>query len=100
MTSSLDLPRFGYKFACSFNTVDTSVIECYKGDCILRGKTVDKNELLEQIQFIESNYDHEEDNFVPMLCRVYGYENIYIDERMVDYTYDRDVKKIFKTIRD
>ena len=35
-----------------------------------------------------------------MLCRVYGYENIYIDESMVDYTYDRDVKKLFKTIRD
>lgn len=49
---------------------------------------------------IESNYDHEEENFVPMLCRVYGYENIYIDESMVDYTYDRDVKKLFKTIRD
>ena len=51
----------------------------------MRGKTVDKNELLEQIQFIESNYDHEEDSFVPMLCRVYGYENIYIDERIEPY---------------
>ena len=70
-------------------------IKYYKGDCILRGKSVPKDELLEQIRFIESNYDHAEDNFVPMLCRVYGYEKIDIGEEMVDYVYDRDIGKLF-----
>lgn len=46
-------------------------IEYYKGDIILRGNTVPKKVLLEQIRLIESKYDHEEDNFVAMLCRVY-----------------------------
>lgn len=66
-------------------------IEYYKGNIILRGKTVPKKELLEQIRLIESKYDHEEDNFVAMLCRVYGYERIDIDECFVDYVYDRDI---------
>ena len=46
-------------------------IEYYKGDIILRGNTVPKKELLEQIRLIESKYDHEEDDFVAMLCRGY-----------------------------
>ena len=70
-------------------------IEYYKGDIILRGKTVPKKELLEQIRLIESKYDHEEDNFVAMLCRVYGYERIDIDECFVDYVYDRDIGRLF-----
>lgn len=70
-------------------------IEYYKGDNILRGKSVSKKELLEQIRFIKSIYDHSEDNFVSMLCRVYGYERIDIDECVADYVYDRDIDKLF-----
>lgn len=69
-------------------------IEYYKGDCILRGKSISKKELLEQIKFIESEYDHAEDNFVPLLCRVYGYEKTNMDENMADYVYDRDIMKL------
>lgn len=75
-------------------------IEHYKGDCILRGKSVSEKELLEQIRFVERKYDRIEDNFVSLLCRVYGYERIDIDEDKVDYVYDRDVEKLFAKKKD
>ncbi len=71
-------------------------IEFFKGDTILYGHKISYDKLKEQIDFIESLYDRENDNFVSLLCRVYGWEIIdsILDGEKITYTYDRDVEKI------
>ena len=71
-------------------------IEFYKGDTVLYGPSIPYRKFKEQIDFIESLYDRENDNFVPLLCRIYGWEivdEIFSDEK-ITYTYDRDTEMI------
>jgi hypothetical protein len=68
-------------------------IEYWKGDAYLIGKTVSLPELKEQIRSIEKSYDPVEDNFVAMLCRVYGWEPT--KNCVPEYTYDRDTSLYF-----
>ena len=46
-------------------------IEYYKGDTLLYGKMNNFVELKKQIDYIESIYDRETDNFIELLCRTY-----------------------------
>jgi hypothetical protein len=63
-------------------------IEYWKGDVYLSGKVISMEELKRQIQSVELRYDSVEDNFVPLLCRMYGWE--IAEECIPDWTYDRD----------
>ena len=63
-------------------------IEYWEGDTYLIGKKVSLQELKSQIQSVEIRYDPDEDNFVPMLCRMYGWE--VTEECIPDCIYDRD----------
>ena len=66
-------------------------IECWKGDALLSGKAVPAGVLKQQMRAAESRLDPAEDNFIPLLCRMYGWEiEPYTDEIVPDYTYDRD----------
>lgn len=68
-------------------------IEYWKGDTYLRGKNVPLQELKSQIRSVEMLFDPDEDNFVLMLCRMYGWEPA--EECVPDYTYDRDTSRYF-----
>ena len=69
-------------------------IESWKGDCLLCGKRRSEGELLDQIRCVETLYNRNEDNFVPLLCRMYGWERTESDT-IPDYTYDRDTGILF-----
>ena len=68
-------------------------IEYFKGDTFLCGKRVTFGKLREQIKDVEQIYDRQEDNFIELLCRMYGWTVISEDEDP-EYTYDRDVGKL------
>ena len=68
-------------------------IEYWKGDVYLRGKYMPLRELKRQIHSVETCSDPDEDNFVPLLCRMYGWE--LTQECVPDYTYDRDTSLYF-----
>ncbi|MDE7251564.1 MAG: hypothetical protein K2O32_01270 [Acetatifactor sp.] len=70
-------------------------IEYYKGNVLLYGPKISFEEFELQIKNIESLYDRQEDNFVPLLCRMYHW-NIIEDEMQAQYIYDRDVEKCFQ----
>lgn len=72
-------------------------IEYYKGDTLLFGKVGNTIELRKQLDFIESVYDRETDNFIEMFCRNFQWTVLKTNDKP-DYTYDRDVKKLYKTI--
>ena len=72
-------------------------IEYYKGDTLLFGKTKSIAELKRQLKEIEADYDRSTDNFVELLCRRFQWIILETDETP-DYTYDRDVEKLFKHI--
>ena len=68
-------------------------VEYWKGDVYLSGKMISLAELKRQIQSVELRYDPVEDTFVPLLCRMYGWE--LTEECVPDYTYDRDTSLYF-----
>jgi hypothetical protein len=68
-------------------------IEYWKGDVYLSGKAVAVTELKRQIQSVQKLLDPIEDNFVPLLCRMYGWEQA--EECIPDLTYDRDTSLYF-----
>lgn len=59
---------------------------------MLYGANVSFAEFQDQMETVEELYDQKEDNFVPLLCRMYGW-NVTEDRVKPEYTYDRDVKK-------
>ena len=63
-------------------------IESHLGDRYFSGKARTKAELKRQLQTVESLYDRENDNFVELLCRLYGFEETA--EEVPDDTWDRD----------
>ena len=65
-------------------------IESYLGDVWLSGKARTKSELKQQLLHAESIRDPEHDNFLPLLCRLYGWEETVEDA--ADYTWDRDTE--------
>ena len=71
-------------------------IECWKGDTFLTGKKTPVAVLRNQLKQIETIHDKVEDNFVPLLCRMYGWDPVAVDRDMIpDFTYDRDTGLIF-----
>ena len=64
-------------------------IESWKGDTLLNGKTRSRSVLAQELARVESLYDRETDNFVPLLCRLYGWTVVEV-EGIPDCTYDRD----------
>ena len=65
-------------------------IESHLGDTCLSGKSRTKSELKQQLLHTESIRDPEHDNFLSLLCRLYGWEEIAEDAP--DYTWDRDTE--------
>ena len=63
-------------------------IESHLGDTYLSGKSRTKRELKAEILHTEAIRDVENDNFLPLLCRLYGWE--LTTEDAADYTWDRD----------
>ena len=63
-------------------------IESHLGDTYLSGKYRTKTELKQQLLHTEAIRDVEHDNFLPLLCRLYGWEKAAEDA--ADYTWDRD----------
>ena len=71
-------------------------IESWKGDTYLTGKKRTISELSCQIRQVERIFDRETDNFIPMLCRLYGWDVISNELDVVpDYTYDADTGLIY-----
>ena len=65
-------------------------IESHLGDICLSGKARTKSELKRQLLHAESIRDVENDNFLLLLCRLYGWEVTMEDS--ADYTWDRDTE--------
>ena len=65
-------------------------IESHLGDIYLSGKTRTKSELKRQLLHTEAIRDVAHDNFVPLLCRLYGWE--LTAETAADFTWDRDTE--------
>lgn len=63
-------------------------IESYLGDTFLSGKARTMRKLKAQLLQAERLCDPEHDNFLPLLCRLYGFEEI--PEDVPDLTWDRD----------
>ena len=64
-------------------------IEYYKGDIFLYRNSISVSELKKQLMDIENSYDRNEDNFVELFCRRYGW-TIFETEGVPDFRYDRD----------
>ena len=63
-------------------------IESHLGDTYLSGSARTKPELKRQLLHAEAIRDVEHDNFVPLLCRLYGWE--LTAKTAADFTWDRD----------
>lgn len=74
-------------------------IEYYQKDTLLWGKNISKAVLKKQLEEIEITYDHEEDNFIELLCRKYGWTVLQTKESP-DYIYDRDTGMLLEQIRE
>lgn len=74
-------------------------IEYYQGDTLLYGKQVSYAEFLRQLNEIESDYDREQDNFIPLLRRRYGWMIIETSD-IPAYVYDRDIRRAYQVKRD
>lgn len=70
-------------------------IEYYQGDILLSGKQISYAEFLKQLRKIESDYDREQDNFIALLCRRYGWTIIETLDNPV-YVYDRDIQRAYR----
>ena len=87
-----DIPYPGF---CGTETM-ILCIESWKGDIYLTGKKISVAELKYQIRQAERLFDRAQDNFIPLLCRLYGWEMIAVSPYAVsDYTYDADTGLIF-----
>lgn len=73
-------------------------IEYYKGDTLLYGKQVSYAEFVRQLNEIESDYDRAQDNFIPLLCRRYGWVITETSDIPV-YVYDRDIRRAYRIKR-
>lgn len=62
----------------------------------LKGKRISHGELIKQIQFVEGLYDREHDNFLELMCRCFGWNEIGTYGGLPDYTYDRDTEIIVR----
>ena len=71
----------------------------YEKSRFLNGKSVSYRELFKQIQFVEGIYDREHDNFLELMCRCFGWDEIENYAVLPDYTYDRDTEKIIRHSR-
>ena len=70
-------------------------IEYWKGDTHLSGKRISRSKLMEQMCTVEKLCDPHEDNFIPLLCRMYGWERLkFSADDVPAYTYDRDTSLI------
>ena len=65
-------------------------IESHLGDTYLSGSARTKPALKRQLLHTEAIRDVEHDNFVPLLCRLYGWE--LTAETAADFTWDRDTE--------
>ena len=70
-------------------------IEYYKADTQLVGKKRNYLELKEQLDKVEKLHDRKTDNFVDLLCRMFGFEELNCFERP-DHVYDRDIQRLIK----
>lgn len=70
-------------------------IEYYKGDILLYGSHICVKDFVRQIKTIESIYDRQEDNFIELLCRNYGWL-VCTNNLKPEYVYDRDIEKVYK----
>ncbi len=71
-------------------------IEYWNRDTYLAGKSISQRELHRQIKQVETSVDPQTDNYIPLLCRMYGWELITEDTDIVpDATYDRDTGMLF-----
>ena len=71
-------------------------IEYWKGDAFLTGQKISAFELKQQLNQVERIYDKYEDNFILLLCRMYGWECVDVSEDVLpDFTYDRDTGLLF-----
>ena len=68
----------------------------YEKDRFLYSKSVTYDELLKQIQSIEEIYDREHDNFLELMCRCYGWNEIKNFKDVLDFTYDRDTEMLIR----
>ena len=68
----------------------------FSEDVLLYGKPVSETELLRQIRRVNAVYDRENDTFVGLLCRMFGWIELCDNDAAPDYTYDRDVEKLFR----
>ena len=74
-------------------------IESWKGDTYLTGKKRPIAELSCQIRQAEQLFDRETDNFIPLLCRMYGWEVISAaPDTVPDCTYDADTGLIIRPV--
>ncbi len=74
----------------------TVEIESFQGDILLIGKHITYKTFLNQIRDIEASYDRVSDNFIPLLCRRYGWEMADSETGTApSYVYDRDIEKAF-----
>ena len=75
-------------------------IESWKGDIYLTGKKISLRDLKGQIWEVERLFDREMDNFVPLLCRMYGWEVISVaSDTVPDYIYDADTGLVCTIVR-
>lgn len=65
-------------------------IEYWNKDTYLTGKAISQGELAKQMKQVEACFDPQTDNFIPLLCRMYGWEPIDCLDVVPDITYDRD----------
>ena len=70
-------------------------IESYQGDIKLYGSVPSGRELREQIDMAEGLQDRENDNFIALLCRMYGWMETEISDTP-EYIYDRDTGRLMR----
>ena len=74
-------------------------IESWKGDTYLTGKKRTLAELKNQLREAERLRDRMDDNFVPLLCRMYGWEVVSVSPDTVpDCTYDADTGVVLRSV--
>ena len=66
-------------------------VESHLGDTFLTGKHRPRRILEQELAQVENRYDRTADNFIPLLCRMYGWETCRSRETP-DVTYDRDTR--------
>ena len=74
-------------------------IEFYKGDTVLCGENLSKEEFEAQTSAVEMMYNREKDNFVELICSMYGWyevKNKSFAKVKMKYIYDRDAECVLK----